>query len=134
MTDVVRVHEYSYVHMIMSKCGAIKAASSSTTAATGGAGAGAGAGAASSDMVDIAHLDADTALCRTSFAAAMRAAGAVCQAIDRVVDGSGEQCHWHTMQAHALTHVGVGREQLPTPSVRCGHLGTTLGPLALSAA
>lgn len=35
----------------------------------------------------IAHLDADTAISRWSFEAAMRAAGSVCEAVDRVVAG-----------------------------------------------
>lgn len=35
----------------------------------------------------IAHLDGDTAISRWSFEAAMRAAGSVCEAVDRVVSG-----------------------------------------------
>ena len=35
----------------------------------------------------VAHLDADTTLSRWSFEAALRAAGSVCEAVDKVVNG-----------------------------------------------
>lgn len=60
MADVLRVHEWSYVRRIQ---------------------------AAVEDLSDDAfvHLDSDTAISRHSFAAAMHAAGGVCQAVDMVL-------------------------------------------------
>jgi len=64
MTDVLKVHEYNYVEKISKIC---------------------------SQLPDhpqaIAHLDPDTAVSRWSFEAAMRAAGSVCEAVDRIMSG-----------------------------------------------
>jgi len=64
MADVLKIHEYSYVESICKMCSGIADSPSA-----------------------IAHLDADTAISRWSFEAAMRAAGSVCEAVDRVVAG-----------------------------------------------
>lgn len=64
MIDVLKVHEYNYVERISELCSSIPDHPNA-----------------------IAHLDADTALSRWSFEAAMRAAGSVCDAIDKVVSG-----------------------------------------------
>ena len=62
--DVLKCHEYTYVEGISQVCSAIPDHPSA-----------------------IAHLDPDTAVSRWSFEAAMRAAGSVCEAVDRVVSG-----------------------------------------------
>ena len=62
--DVLKVHEYNYVESISQICSSIPDHPSA-----------------------IAHLDGDTAVSRWSFEAAMRAAGSVCEAVDRVVNG-----------------------------------------------
>jgi len=64
MSDILKVHEYSYVENVSQIC---------------------------SQLPDhpnaIATLDADTAISRWSFEAAMRAAGSVCEAVDRIMSG-----------------------------------------------
>jgi acetoin utilization deacetylase AcuC-like enzyme len=57
-------HEYNYVETISQLCSSIPDHPSA-----------------------VAHLDADTAMSRWSFEAALRAAGSVCEAVDRVVSG-----------------------------------------------
>lgn len=64
MVDVLKCHEYSYVESISQLCSSIP-----------------------DHPNGIAHLDADTAVSRWSFEAALRAAGSVCEAIDKVVAG-----------------------------------------------
>ena len=64
MADVLKVHEYKYVENISQVCSEIPDHPSA-----------------------IAHLDSDTGLSRWSFEAAMRAAGSVCEAVDRVLAG-----------------------------------------------
>jgi acetoin utilization deacetylase AcuC-like enzyme/ankyrin repeat protein len=64
MTDVLKVHEYSYVEKISHLCAQLP-----------------------DHPMSIANLDADTALSRWSFEAAMRAAGSVCDAIDSIMAG-----------------------------------------------
>mmetsp|Transcript_31205 Transcript_31205/g.44299 ORF Transcript_31205/g.44299 Transcript_31205/m.44299 type:complete len:1012 (+) Transcript_31205:183-3218(+) len=64
MADILKCHEYNYVETISEMCGSIPDHPSA-----------------------IAHLDADTAISRWSFEAAMRAAGSVCEAVDKVVNG-----------------------------------------------
>jgi acetoin utilization deacetylase AcuC-like enzyme len=64
IADILRCHEYEYVEKISHTCSAIPDHPSA-----------------------IAHLDADTAVSRWSFEAAMRAAGSVCEAVDKVVTG-----------------------------------------------
>jgi len=64
MTDVLKVHEYKYVEQISQLCSEIPDHPNA-----------------------IAHLDSDTGLSRWSFEAAMRAAGSVCEAVDRVLTG-----------------------------------------------
>ena len=64
MADVLKCHEYSYVETISQMCSSIPDHPSA-----------------------IANLDADTTLSRWSFEAALRAAGSVCEAVDRVVSG-----------------------------------------------
>lgn len=62
--DVLKVHEYGYVENISQLAASIPDHPSA-----------------------IAHLDPDTAISRWSFESAMRAAGSVCQAVDRVIAG-----------------------------------------------
>jgi len=64
LVDVLKCHEYSYVETISQMCSSIPDHPSA-----------------------IAHLDADTTLSRWSFESALRAAGSVCEAVDRVVAG-----------------------------------------------
>lgn len=64
ISDVLRCHEYEYVEKISQMCASIPDHPSA-----------------------IAHLDADTAVSRWSYEAALRAAGSVCEAVDKVVNG-----------------------------------------------
>ena len=64
MADVLKVHEYKYVEHISQLCSEIPDHPNA-----------------------IAHLDSDTGLSRWSFEAAMRAAGSICEAVDRVLAG-----------------------------------------------
>ena len=64
IADVLKCHEYEYVEKISLLCSAIP-----------------------DHPAAIAHLDADTAVSRWSFEAALRAAGSVCEAVDKVVNG-----------------------------------------------
>jgi len=64
MADVLKVHEYKYVENISQVCSEIP-----------------------DHQNAIAHLDSDTGISRWSFEAAMRAAGSVCEAVDRVLAG-----------------------------------------------
>jgi len=64
MVDVLKCHEYNYVETISQMCSSIPDHPSA-----------------------IAHLDADTTMSRWSFEAALRAAGSVCEAVDKVVSG-----------------------------------------------
>jgi len=64
LVDVLKCHEYSYVETISQMCSSIPDHPSA-----------------------IANLDADTTISRWSFEAALRAAGSVCEAVDKVVSG-----------------------------------------------
>lgn len=64
ISDVLKVHEYSYVEGISQMASTIPDHPNA-----------------------IAHLDPDTAISHWSFEAAMRAAGSVCEAVDKVVAG-----------------------------------------------
>jgi Deacetylases, including yeast histone deacetylase and acetoin utilization protein len=64
IADVLKVHEFKYVEHISQLCSEIPDHPSA-----------------------IAHLDSDTGISRWSFEAAMRAAGSVCEAVDRVMAG-----------------------------------------------
>jgi len=64
MADVLKVHEYSYVEHISQLCSSLP-----------------------DHPKAIASLDADTAVSRWSFEAAMRAAGGLCEAVDKVMSG-----------------------------------------------
>mmetsp|Transcript_9501 Transcript_9501/g.21229 ORF Transcript_9501/g.21229 Transcript_9501/m.21229 type:complete len:1072 (+) Transcript_9501:138-3353(+) len=64
IADVMKVHEYNYVESISQACASLPDHPSA-----------------------IANLDADTAISRWSFEAAMRAAGSVCEAVDKVMSG-----------------------------------------------
>eukprot|EP01034_Spumella_vulgaris_P022232 gene22231-28346_t len=68
MSDVLRVHEWSYVRQVQARCEAI---SSSDPEADSG----------------MAFLDGDTSISKDTFNAALAAAGAVCEAVDVVVAG-----------------------------------------------
>lgn len=64
IADVLKVHEYEYIDRISQQSSIIPDYPNA-----------------------IANLDADTAISRWSFEAAMRAAGSVCEAVDRVIAG-----------------------------------------------
>lgn len=64
LVDVLKCHEYSYVETISQMCSSIPDHPSA-----------------------IANLDADTTMSRWSFEAALRAAGSVCEAVDKVIAG-----------------------------------------------
>ena len=64
MADVLKCHDYNYVESISQLCNSIQDHPSA-----------------------VAHLDADTAVSRWSFEAAMHAAGSVCEAVDKVMAG-----------------------------------------------
>lgn len=64
LVDVLKCHEYSYVETISQMCSSIPDHPSA-----------------------VANLDADTTMSRWSFEAALRAAGSVCEAVDKVVAG-----------------------------------------------
>ena len=63
LADVLRVHDWNYIKHLQAKCNAIPAQEAA-----------------------IGRLDMDTAISHASFAAALVAAGAVCRAIDAVVN------------------------------------------------
>jgi len=64
MADVLKCHEYTYVENVSRMCSSIADHPSA-----------------------VAHLDADTTMSRWTFEAALRAAGSVCEAVDKVVSG-----------------------------------------------
>ncbi|KAG7368554.1 histone deacetylase superfamily protein [Nitzschia inconspicua] len=64
LVDVLKCHEYSYVETISQMCSVIPDHPSA-----------------------VAHLDADTTMSRWTFEAALRAAGSVCEAVDKVMLG-----------------------------------------------
>eukprot|EP00559_Dactyliosolen_fragilissimus_P009586 CAMPEP_0184865290 /NCGR_PEP_ID=MMETSP0580-20130426/17567_1 /TAXON_ID=1118495 /ORGANISM="Dactyliosolen fragilissimus" /LENGTH=1213 /DNA_ID=CAMNT_0027364421 /DNA_START=103 /DNA_END=3744 /DNA_ORIENTATION=+ len=64
MADILKVHEYGYVERISQLCSQL-----------------------SDHPNAIASLDADTTISRWSFESAMRAAGSVCDAVDRIMAG-----------------------------------------------
>lgn len=64
LVDILKCHEYSYVETISQMCSSIPDHPSA-----------------------VANLDADTTMSRWSFEAALRAAGSVCEAVDKVVSG-----------------------------------------------
>jgi len=72
MADVLRVHEYPYVRKIQKICERIPDWNSNPNGALG-------------------TIDGDTEVCHSSFSAALCAAGAVVEAVDRVVAGSAEK-------------------------------------------
>jgi len=63
--DVLRVHDWAYVRALQAACGRVP-----------------------DDPAAVGHLDGDTAVSHRSFDAALIAAGAVCDAVDAVLDGS----------------------------------------------
>ena len=63
MTDVLRVHAWKYVKGVREAC------------------------AAAPEDGGTRNIDSDTAVCRGSFRAALKAAGSVCAAVDDVVAG-----------------------------------------------
>lgn len=64
LADVLRVHEWSYLNRIRTICESLPALPTA-----------------------LGRLDADTAVSRWSYQAALRAAGAACKAVDAVVSG-----------------------------------------------
>ena len=73
LTDVLRVHEWSYVSKIFDSCEDID----QPEAVEG----------LEEPAIVINHLDGDTAVSKESSDAALRAAGAVCEAVDKVMAG-----------------------------------------------
>jgi acetoin utilization deacetylase AcuC-like enzyme/ankyrin repeat protein len=69
MSDVLRVHEYEYVRRVLAKVGEAAPA------------------AGLADGTGIRLIDSDTSVSRLSWAAALRAAGSVCAAVDSLVAG-----------------------------------------------
>lgn len=67
LTDVLKVHEWHYVARLKSVCDSLTEDPE--------------------DAEGMAHLDGDTAICKDSFNAALGAAGAVCEAVDKVMFG-----------------------------------------------
>ncbi|GMH41862.1 hypothetical protein BSKO_09772 [Bryopsis sp. KO-2023] len=67
MADVLRVHDWNYVHRVKTICEAV-----------------------SDNPSKVAQMDGDTVLSGGSFKAALRAAGAVCRAVDRVMTGDAQ--------------------------------------------
>ena len=63
LSDVLRVHDWNYIKHLQAKCNAIPAQAAA-----------------------IGRLDMDTAISHASFATALVAAGAVCRAIDAVIN------------------------------------------------
>jgi len=64
LADVLRVHEYSYVQALKTRCSMIPDVEHA-----------------------IGHLDGDTAISHGTWEASLKAAGAACRAVDRVVEG-----------------------------------------------
>lgn len=64
MSDVLKIHEYTYIENIQRLCNLIP-----------------------NNPHCIGHLDGDTGISRWSFEAALRAAGSVCDAVDRIMAG-----------------------------------------------
>lgn len=64
LVDILKCHEYSYVEKISQMCSSIP-----------------------DHPMAVAHLDADTTMSRWSFESALRAAGSVCEAVDKVISG-----------------------------------------------
>eukprot|EP00980_Cylindrotheca_fusiformis_P021196 scaffold8150_cov118-Cylindrotheca_fusiformis.AAC.5 len=64
MVDILKCHEYNYVETISQMCSSIP-----------------------DHPAAVAHLDGDSTMSRWSFEAALRAAGSVCDAVDKVVSG-----------------------------------------------
>lgn len=64
MTDVLRVHEWDYVHRVQEGCEAL-----------------------AFDLRPVGHLDSDTAISNGTFNAALKAAGSVCTAVDEIMEG-----------------------------------------------
>lgn len=69
MSDVLRVHEWSYVRVVQQKCESIESYDAEEEEGQG-------------------FLDGDTTICKNTFRAALAAAGAVCHAVDLVAAGS----------------------------------------------
>jgi acetoin utilization deacetylase AcuC-like enzyme len=67
LCDILQVHDWSYVRRVQSTCDVLNADTE--------------------DENGLAHLDGDTAVSRESYNAALGAAGAVCSAVDEVVNG-----------------------------------------------
>ena len=107
ISDILRVHEYEYVRKILCAVGqthALAAQKQQRSAASAAAAASSSSpsscdvthhhrldtsssSAAAPSDVSLHHLDSDTAVSQSSWEAALRAAGAVCAAADRVIAG-----------------------------------------------
>lgn len=67
LCDILQVHEWSYIRRIQAACEELEGDAE--------------------DPKGMTHLDGDTAISKESYRAALGAAGAVCQAIDEVMEG-----------------------------------------------
>eukprot|EP01038_Epipyxis_sp_PR26KG_P006205 gene6205-8545_t len=67
MADILRVHEWNYIRQVQQRCDAVLDGVS--------------------EEANIAFLDGDTTISKGSFKAAVHSAGAVCEAVDKVMSG-----------------------------------------------
>ncbi|KAG5183775.1 histone deacetylase domain-containing protein [Tribonema minus] len=98
MSDLLRVHEYDYIALLQAKCeeaakfeqrSATDAGKAADPAALGGTrGVDRGAAGGAEWGSPPGYLDADTLITAKSFAVARKAAGAVIEAVDRVMSGA----------------------------------------------
>lgn len=89
MTDVLRVHEYAYVHRILEACGDAHPDGAATPGSPLTRAKPTPEAAADSQQAkhDIKLIDTDTAVSAGTFRAALRAAGAMLRAVDAVCKG-----------------------------------------------
>ena len=91
MADVLRVHEYAYVHRIIEACGEARpdGVVPDDNIADGSASAASAAAAATphTKVHDIKLIDQDTAVSASTFRAALRAAGSMLHAVEAVCAG-----------------------------------------------
>ena len=83
---MLRVHDYEYVRRILNVVGTAQPASNSANNSSDSSPSSSSSSSAVAPP-KISHLDSDTAVSASSWEAALRAAGAVCAAADRVISG-----------------------------------------------
>jgi acetoin utilization deacetylase AcuC-like enzyme/ankyrin repeat protein len=96
VVDILRCHEYSYIHDLEQAASSLEQASSKATEALVNRlldrnwlapDVAAAAASGEAENITLAHLDGDTAVSAGSYVAAKHAAGLVIDAVDRVVSG-----------------------------------------------